>query len=68
MTMVTAKITHPDGWECCPNGWDVTRYEPGEIVTGQVAEWALQDKVARRMLDKSDIVPENKAIRARKAR
>lgn len=57
-----ARITNPEGYECCPNGYNVTMFAFGEIVTGQVAEWAVQDKAAKRMFDKAEPL-ENKAVK-----
>ena len=62
-----AKITRKEGYRCAPDGRTVEVFECGEIVTGQVAKWALADKAARRMMDKkeplenmADCVGENK--------
>ena len=46
-----AKITKSDGYTCAPNGFELVTFAQGDIVTGQVAEWALADKAAGRMFD-----------------
>lgn len=62
--VMKAKITNKNGYECFPGGFKLKRFEFGEIVTGQVAEWALADKAAKRMLEKKakGAAPENKAV------
>ena len=46
-----AKITKPGGYKCAPGGHTVETFQEGQIVSGQVAEWALADKAASRMFD-----------------
>lgn len=63
--MSKAKITAKDGYRCAPEGHTVVTIPYGEIVTGKIAEWALQDKAASRMLEsrgrpKKNPVEENK--------
>lgn len=65
-----AKITRKGGYKCAPNGHTVQTYPEGEVVTGQVAEWALADKAASRMFDPREETkvtppPETKAKRGR---
>lgn len=38
------EITKEGGYNCAPRGAVVEHFPKGEIVTGQVAEWALADK------------------------
>jgi hypothetical protein len=52
--MTTAKITAKLGYRCAPNGHTVKLYPFGEIVTGQVADWALSEGDAKRMFDPRD--------------
>ena len=64
----TAKITKPDGYDCAPLGHTVEHYPCGDIVTGQVAGWAIADNAASRMfnpVEETKIVspPENKRKR-----
>lgn len=64
-----AKITKPDGYRCAPKGSIVEFFPCGTVVTGVVAEFALQDHAARRMFDPREdakvIAPdETKAARA----
>lgn len=49
--MTTAKITKRDGYKCAPNGSIVEFFPFGAVVTGVVAEFALQDHAAHRMFD-----------------
>lgn len=68
--MTTAKITKQDGYRCAPNGAVVEFFPCGTVVTGKVAEWALNDHAAARMFDpRTDTqamdVPETKAKRGR---
>lgn len=44
--MTSAKIIAPDGYKAAPNGHTTNTYRCGEVVTGQVAEWALADGAA----------------------
>lgn len=44
-----AKITNRDGYRCAPNGSRVEVFAFGDIVSGQVAEWALADRAASAM-------------------
>jgi hypothetical protein len=64
---VTAKITAKDGYRCAPRGSTIETIPFGEIVTGQIAEWALADKAASRMVKKGP-APENKARRPRETK
>jgi len=56
--MTKAKITKKDGYKCAPAGHTVVVFPFGEIVTGQVAEWALAAHAAQRMMDRKP--PETK--------
>ena len=59
--ITTAKITNKDGYRCSPDGYTVKRFAFGEIVTGQVAEWAIADRSAVSMMTKNaGAAPENK--------
>lgn len=49
--MTKAKITKQDGYQCAPDGATVRTFSFGEVVTGQVAAWALADHAAQRMMD-----------------
>jgi hypothetical protein len=49
--MTRAKITKREGYKCAPKGAIVETFAFGEIVTGQVAEWALADRAASAMFD-----------------
>ena len=57
-----AKITDENGFKCAPQGHTVEHFKFGEIVTGQVAAWALEARAAKRMFDKKakGRAPENK--------
>ena len=57
--MSKAKITKKDGYKCAPAGHTVETFPFGEIVTGQVAEWAIADHAAKRMMERKP--PETKA-------
>ena len=35
-----AKVTNPAGYRCAPNGAIVVVFPFGEVISGQVAEWA----------------------------
>lgn len=59
--MTKAKITRDGGYTCCPDGHTPATYQKGEVVTGQVAEWALADRAASRMVGKKP--PKNKAMK-----
>jgi hypothetical protein len=65
-----AKITHPQGYRCAPNGARVVVFAFGEIVTGQVALWALDEKAAIPFnpVQETKVIaaPETKARRGRK--
>lgn len=70
--MTTAKITKIGGYTCAPLGARIEHFPAGSVVTGQVAEWALQDGAASRMFDpreETKVVapPETKRSRPRKA-
>ena len=65
--MSTAKITKKDGYRCAPNGATVEVFRCGDIVTGQVAEWALADHAASRMFDpRTDVQAETAPMEAKK--
>lgn len=49
--MTRAKITKKDGYRCAPKGAVIEVFQFGEIVDGQVAEWALADRAASRLFD-----------------
>lgn len=54
--MARAKITKKNGYICAPSGAKTQVFQFGEIVSGQVAEWALADNAAQRMFDpRSDV-------------
>lgn len=58
----TAKITKRDGYKCAPSGHTIEFFPYGEIVTGQVAEWAISDNAASSMMVKNaGAAPENKS-------
>lgn len=46
-----AKITKIGGYMCSPTGHTVETFDHGCIVEGQVAEWALQDHAAARIME-----------------
>ena len=60
--MVKAKITNKDGYRCYIMGQLVVS-EFGAEVEGRVAEFALADKSAKRIMRKKDAgaAPENKS-------
>lgn len=49
--MAKAKITK-DEYRCAPDGHTVEKFFKGDIVEGVVAEMALADKAASRMMEK----------------
>lgn len=49
--MTQAKITAQAGYRCAPDGHTVVTLPVGTVVTGQIAEWAMADKMAARMFD-----------------
>ena len=49
---MTAKAKITREYRCAPQGHTVETFKVGTIVTGQVAEWALADKAASRMIEK----------------
>lgn len=59
--MSKAKITCDGGYTCCPDGHTPTTFAKGEVVNGEVAEWALADRAASRLMDKKS-PPKNKAM------
>lgn len=59
-----AKITTETGYRCAPNGHTEEFFAFGEVVQGQVAEWALKDHSARRIMAKTEPL-ENKANKPR---
>lgn len=59
--MAKAKITAEQGYRCAPDGHTVRVFACGDVVQGQVAEWALADKAARRIMDGKPR-PKNKAM------
>jgi hypothetical protein len=71
--MTKAKITKKNGYKCAPNGNRVETFPFGEVVTGQVADWALADHAASRMFDpvkekKVVTPPETKAAPKKRGR
>jgi len=60
--MDKAKITNKDGYDCAPSGHTVEHFKCGEVVTGQVATWALADGAGKRQLEKK--APKTKAKKA----
>ena len=50
--MSKAKVTKADGYSCAPKGSIVVTFPYGEIVEGQVADWACADGAAKRMFEK----------------
>jgi hypothetical protein len=49
--VIRAKITAEGGFNCRPpDAIKVQNIPQGEIVEGQIAEWALRAKAARRMM------------------
>lgn len=44
-----AKITHPDGYRCAPEGNRVVFFPTGTVVSGKVAVWAVADHAAAAM-------------------
>lgn len=50
MTM-RAKITRKEGYRCAPHGSVVEFFPCGSIVSGKVADCALEDHAAARMFD-----------------
>jgi hypothetical protein len=66
-----AKITKEDGYRCAPAGHTVELFAFGEIVEGQVAEWAIADHAGQAMFDpreKTKITPPPETKRKRKAK
>lgn len=49
--MAKAKIT-ADEYKCCPDGHTEVTFAKGDVVTGQIAEWALADRAASRLMEK----------------
>jgi hypothetical protein len=49
--MTQAKITKPEGYKCAPNGATVQHFAHGEVVSGQVAKWAIADRAAQAIFD-----------------
>lgn len=67
-----AKITKKDGFECAPDGHTVVVFRFGEIVSGQVAEWAIAARAGSAMFDPREDTkvvqpPEVKAKKRRKS-
>ena len=63
--MTQAKIAKQDGYRCAPEGATVQTFAFGQIVEGNVAEWAIADGAAQRMFEpreetKVEVVPETK--------
>lgn len=58
--MMKAKITRKGGYSCCPEGHTVETFAVGEIVEGKIAEWAVADRAASRMMEKKP--PKNKMM------
>ena len=66
-----AKITKKDGYKCAPKGHTVETFAFGEIVEGQVAEWAIADHAAQAMfnpVEETKITPPTETKRKRKAK
>lgn len=68
--MTKAKITAAQGYPCAPDGHTVITIPCGTVVEGQIAEWALADRCASRLMgkaepleNKSERPPENKKRR-----
>lgn len=65
-----AKITHPQGYRCAPDGALVKVFAFGSIVSGQVAIWAMDEKAAVPFspVEETKVIaaPETKARRGRK--
>ncbi len=64
-----AKITAPEGFKAAPEGHTVVTYAYGEIVTGDVARWAVSAHAASAMFDPVDerkISPPPQTKRGRK--
>jgi len=55
--LTQAKITLREGYRCAPNGAIIQLFEFGDVVTGQVAEWAIADKAASRMFPDLETKP-----------
>lgn len=68
--MSKAKITKQDGYRCAPEGHTVILFPAGSIVTGKVAEWALDDRAASRMFDapETKVTPPTETKAKRKPR
>lgn len=49
--MTQAKITREKGYRCAPRGSVVEFFPFGVVVTGKVAECAMEDHAAARMFD-----------------
>lgn len=41
-----AKITHPHGYKCAPEGHTIVHFDTGSIVEGAIAEMAIADGAA----------------------
>lgn len=48
-----AKITKEGGYDCAPEGHTIRHFHKGQVVTGIVAKYAIADKAASAMFDKS---------------
>lgn len=46
-----AKITHPHGYKCAPEGHTVVHFNHGSIVEGAIAEMAIADGAAMAFQD-----------------
>lgn len=70
--MVTAKITAKKGYRCAPDGHTVRMFHFGEVVTGQIAEWAISERAASRMFDpreeKKIVTPPETKTRRKRAK
>jgi len=63
--MTKAKITNKNGFKCAPEGHTVVTFPFGEIVEGQVAEWAIADRSASALFPpKKKRKPSTKALGA----
>ena len=66
MTEKRAKITAKEGFMCAPQGHTVVTFAYGEVVEGQVAEWALADRAASALLPERETKVEAPAETKRK--
>lgn len=52
------KVTAEGGFTCAPNGHTVVNFPKGTILDDQLAEWAIADKKAARIMQ----APESKVV------